>query len=99
MFVKDNLDFQIANRYGTDFADFHLPRIVNPIDKNIYIGYTTILPEESQYTYYMPSTEIDDHTLIPEDMKIRTIPAHKYGVFTYVGAHKQIGRASCRERV
>ncbi len=85
--VKDNQDFQIANRYGTQFAQQHLPRIVNPIDKNIYIGYTSILANESQFTYYQPSTEINSLSIVPEDMKIRHIPAYKYGVFTYVGAH------------
>lgn len=85
--VKDNQDFQIANRFGTDFAQHHLPRILHPVDKNIYIGYTSILPNESQYTYYQPSTEINDMSIVPKDMKIRQIPAHKYGVFTYVGAH------------
>lgn len=87
VFIKDNLDFQIANRYGTDFANHHLPRILHPIDKNIYIGYTAILPNEDQYTYYMPSTEIDNNSIVPKDMTVRRIPAHKYGVFTYVGAH------------
>lgn len=87
VFVKDNLDFQIANRYGTDFANQHLPKILRPIDENIYIGFTTIVPSENQYTYYMPSTEIDDNSLVPDYMTVKSIPAHKYGVFTYVGAH------------
>lgn len=99
VFVKDNLDFQVANRHGTQFADYHLPKIINPVDQNLYIGFTTIVPNESHFTYYMPSTEVDDNSIVPENMIVKNIPAHKYGVFTYVGAHgpEEISSATLSE--
>lgn len=86
--VKANQEHQIANHYGTEFAKYHMPRILDPVEKEIYIGYTTILPTETCYTLYLPSTQVNANSIVPSDMRIKEVPPHKYGVFTYIGAHR-----------
>ncbi|MBU5593337.1 helix-turn-helix domain-containing protein [Clostridium sp. MSJ-4] len=86
--IEENLKFQIANKYGVDFFYNHRLRVFNPIEKDVYIGFTTVLDELNSYTLYQPSIQISENSIIPEDMNIKSIIPHKYGVFTYMGLHR-----------
>lgn len=86
--VEDNRQNQTANRYGVDFCYQHRTRIANPVNKDIYIGFTSIPPDFCTYTCYQPSLEVNSRSIIPPDMKVKNIKPHKYGVFTYMGPHR-----------
>lgn len=86
--TQDNLLNQTANRYGVDFFYQHRPEVINPVEKDIYIGYTAIPEPYEGYTYYQPSVQVNQNSILAPDMKLRAIKAHKYGVFTYMGPHR-----------
>lgn len=86
--IDDNLQNQTANKCGVDFFYNHRSRIINPVDKDVYIGFTTILEECSSFTLYQPSVRTGINSIIPPDMKLKHIMPHKYGVFTYMGPHR-----------
>lgn len=85
--VEDNIKNQTANKYGWDFFFNHRLRVINPVDKNVYIGFTTVPDNTNKFTLYQPSIKISQSSIIPPDMKIKHVSAHKYGVFTYMGPH------------
>ncbi|NLO40483.1 MAG: helix-turn-helix domain-containing protein [Ruminiclostridium sp.] len=85
--TADNMVNQTANRYGVDFFYKDRNRIINPVEKNIYIGFTSVPEKDDRVTLYMPSVQIDQNSIIPPDMTTRRVDAHKYGVFTYMGPH------------
>jgi AraC family transcriptional regulator len=85
--IQENLRHQIANRYGNDFFYHHRQRVLNPVEKDDYYGFTFVPKGSLPYTFYQPSIKIDHNSIIPPDMKVRHIKAHKYGVFTYMGPH------------
>lgn len=76
-----------ANEYGVEFFYHNRKRIINPVDKDIYIGFTFVPEKNDGSTLYMPSLRIDHNSIIPPDMTVRRVEAHKYGVFTYMGPH------------
>jgi AraC family transcriptional regulator len=86
--VEDNAVNQTANKLGVDFFYNHRLRVFNPVEKDVYIGLTTVPPHAEGYTFYQPSVGIDQSSIVPPDMKIRNIQPHKYGVFTYMGPHR-----------
>lgn len=85
--IEENIKSQIANKYGNDFFYNHRIRVFNPIEKDVYIGFTTVPHKSKRYTLYQPSIQVSQNSIIPPDMKVKCIPAHKYGVFTYMGPH------------
>lgn len=85
--IDENQRLGTANRLGVDFFYNHRKRIANPLQKDIYIGLTTIPDPPQSYTLYQPSIQVNEYSIIPPDMKVRTIKPHKYGVFTYMGLH------------
>lgn len=97
IYKEDNQLNQTANRYGIDFFYHHRPLIANPVNKDIYIGFTTIPAESdtftdipieySSFSYYQPSLMIDHSSILPPGMKIKHVKPHKYGVFKYMGPH------------
>jgi AraC family transcriptional regulator len=84
----ENKKNQIANRYGVEFFYNHRTEVINPIEKDIYIGLTTVPVHDNGYTYYQPSIQINQNSIIAPNMKVKHIKAHKYGVFTYMGPHR-----------
>ncbi|HEX2946582.1 MAG TPA: AraC family transcriptional regulator [Clostridia bacterium] len=86
--TEDNMKNQTANKYGVDFFYNHRPRILNPVDRDLYIGYTTVPDDFKGQTLYQPSLKTDENSIIPPDMKKKMIKPHKYGVFTYMGPHR-----------
>lgn len=86
--IEENMKFQTANKHGVDFFYNHRLEIINPIEKDIYIGFTTVTKESQKYTFYQPSIQINQSSIIPPGMKVKHIPPHKYGVFTYMGPHR-----------
>lgn len=86
--VNDNMVNQTSNRLGVDFFYNGRPRIMNPVEKDIYVGFTSVPEPFSGYTLYQPSIQIDGSSIIPPDMKVKHIRPHKYGVFTYMGPHR-----------
>lgn len=86
--VEDNSLNQTANLYGVDFFYNKRPDIINPVEKDIYIGFTTIPEKFTGFTIYQPSTQINQNSIIAPNMKIKHIQPHKYGVFTYMGPHR-----------
>lgn len=85
--IEENMRSQIAAKYAREFFYNHRKRIFNPVNKDIYIGFTTVPDDSKSYTLYQPSIEINELSIIPEDMKVKHVTPHKYGVFTYMGAH------------
>lgn len=76
-----------ANEYGVEFFYQNRKRIINPVHKDIYIGFTLVPDRCGESTLYMPSLQIDHSSIIPPDMRVKKVEAHKYGVFTYMGPH------------
>jgi AraC family transcriptional regulator len=85
--AADNAMHQTANRHGVDFFYNERFRIINPAEKNIYYGFTSVPDDYKGVTLYMPSLQIDQNSIVPPDMTVRKVEAHKYGVFTYMGPH------------
>ncbi|MGF7145794.1 AraC family transcriptional regulator [Anaerotaenia torta] len=86
--IEENLQTQISNHYGNDFFYNHRHRVMNPTEKDAYIGLTLHSGCNAGYTRYLPSIEVNDSSIIPPDMTVKHIKAHKYGVFTYMGPHR-----------
>ena len=85
---RENREHQIANRYGNAFFHEHRKRIINPVDQNRYIGLSTLPGPRPESSFYLPSLLVDRNSIVPEGMVEKHIPAHKYGVFTYMGTHR-----------
>jgi AraC family transcriptional regulator len=85
--MEENMKSGIANRLGVDFFYNHRPRVINPVEKDVYIGFTSVPEPAEGYTYYQPSVQVSKNSIIPDGMKVKQIPPHKYGVFTYMGPH------------
>lgn len=88
IFDEDNMQNLTANKYGVDFFYNWRPRIINPVEKNVYIGFTTVPHNFEGYTFYQPSTKVDQSSIVPPGMKIKRLKPHKYGVFTYMAPHR-----------
>lgn len=86
--IEENMQSQIASKYGNDFFYNHRLRVFNPIAKDVYIGFTTVPDKPCGYTFYQPSIQVNENSIIPSDMKIKHVIPHKYGVFTYMGLHR-----------
>jgi AraC family transcriptional regulator len=86
--VRDNLLNQTANKVGVDFFYHHRPEVINPVEKDVYVGLTTIPKEFKDFTYYQPSVQVNQNSILAQDMKQKNIHTHKYGVFTYMGPHR-----------
>lgn len=86
--VDQNKRTQIANQYGVDFFYNYRPLIVNPVEKDVYIGFTTIPESYNGFTTYLPSIQVDQNSIVPPEMKRKRVMPHKYGVFTYMGPHR-----------
>lgn len=86
--TEENLQTQSSNKLGVDFFYNIRPQVINPVEKDIYIGYTSIPEPHTGTTLYMPSVQVNQNSIVTPEMKLRTIPPHKYGVFTYMGPHR-----------
>ncbi len=76
---------RIANFYGRDFFYNQRYRITNPVDSEVYFGYTDWSDTDNDCIYYIPSLQVQDLDHIPDNMDGITIPAHKYVIFRFVG--------------
>jgi AraC family transcriptional regulator len=85
--IEENMKYQTANKHGLDFFYNHRLKVINPVEKDVYVGLTTITDESDKYTLYQPSIQVNTNSIIPPDMKVKRIQPHKYGVFTYMGPH------------
>lgn len=83
--VEDN---RITAEYATDFFYSKRSEVINPVEKDIYIGFTAFPDHKHRIAYYQPSVKISTNSIIAPYMKIRHIKPHKYGVFTYMGLHR-----------
>jgi AraC family transcriptional regulator len=86
--MEENRRELTSNRLGVDFFYHKRPEVINPVDKDIYIGFTTIPKKSGSFTYYQPSVKIDQNSILAPNMKVRQVKPHKYGVFTYMGPHR-----------
>ncbi|MDF2537955.1 MAG: AraC family transcriptional regulator [Herbinix sp.] len=86
--VIENMEKQIATKYGVDFFYNTRPEVLNPVEKDVYIGYTLVPRNFSGFTYYQPSIQVDQNSILAPNMKVKHIKPHKYGVFTYMGPHR-----------
>lgn len=77
-----------GRRMGVEFFIQHRLKVINPVSKDIYYGYTATGGIDQADTGYLPAIRVDDNSILPPGMTIRRIPAHKYGVFTYLGLHR-----------
>lgn len=85
--IEDNCRNHTASRLALDFFHNHRKRIDNPVERDVYIGLTTVLDPACSYSIYQPSLQVNEYSIIPPDMQVKTIKPHKYGVFTYMGPH------------
>jgi len=76
---------KIANLYGREFFYKQRQHILNPVDPEIYFGYTDWSDRINGAIYYMPGLQVQDLKHIPAGMEGISIPAHKYVVFRFVG--------------
>lgn len=88
IYVEDNTKNQTAGRLGVDFFYNRRPGIINPVDKDVYIGFTTVPDDYGGFTLYQPSVKTGPNSIIPPDMTLKHVKPHKYGVFTYMGPHR-----------
>lgn len=86
--IEENMKHQTANRHGVEFFYGSRKRVDNPVERDVYIGLTTIPKTQESYTFYQPSVQVNENSIIPPDLKVQTIKPHKYGVFTYMGPHR-----------
>lgn len=86
--VEDNRLNQTANKLGVDFFHHHRQRIMNPLEKDIYIGFTRESQPFDGHICYLPSVSVGPASIVPEGMTCHRIEAHRYGVFTYIGQHR-----------
>jgi AraC family transcriptional regulator len=86
--ILDNLANQTANRLGVEFFYNSRRKIMNPEGRDVYLGLTTVPEPLQDFTWYQPSLRVNSASIIPPDMTVRRIIPHKYGVFTYMGAHR-----------
>lgn len=86
--MDDNMKNQTATRLGVDFFYQERPKIINPVEKDVYIGFTLIPDTNREFTLYQPSTKIDQNSIVPPGMVVKRLKPHKYGVFTYMGPHR-----------
>lgn len=85
--IRENIESQIATKHGIDFFYHHRLSIVNPVNKDVYIGLTTLPEIKADFTYYLPSIQVDSNSIVPPHLDRTTVKSHKYGVFTYMGNH------------
>lgn len=86
--IEENQKTQIANKLALEFFYQHRQSIIHPVEKDVYIGFTTLPKNYTGYTDYLPSIQVNQNSIIKPGMKVKTIPPHKYGVFTYMGPHR-----------
>lgn len=86
--VEENYKTQIANRLGVEFFYHQRLEVINPVEKDIYIGLTTVPDPFLGFTLYQPSVQINQNSILAPEMKIKRVTPHKYGVFTYMGPHR-----------
>jgi AraC family transcriptional regulator len=85
--IEDDMQSQTANQLRVEFFYQHRPKVLNPVEKDVYYGYTMLPDNKLPYTYYQPAIQVDESSIIPPEMTVKDIHAHKYGVFTYMGLH------------
>lgn len=85
--TEENEKSQLATKNGIDFFYHHRLQIANPVNKDTYIGFSSIPSEDATFSYYQPSLMIDQNSILPPGMKTRHIKTYKYGVFKYMGPH------------
>lgn len=86
--AADNAANQRANLLGNAFFSQHSQRIINPQTNYVYIGFTSVPTPYTGTSFYQPSLLTSPDSSVPPDMKVKHIKPHKYGVFTYMGAHR-----------
>lgn len=79
-----------ANNHRVDFFYHKKQEIINPVDKDIYIGFMLNPRKAGSFSSYMPSIKIDQNSIVGPNMKVKHIKPHKYGVFTYMGPHRPV---------
>lgn len=86
--LEENMRSQTARQLAVDFFYQHRSRILNPVSKDIYYGYVLPPRTASPEMYYLPSIQVNSLSIVPPEMVTCRVPAHKYGVFTYIGLHR-----------
>ncbi|WP_438434121.1 AraC family transcriptional regulator [Gorillibacterium sp. sgz500922] len=86
--AEENRKRFTANRLGVEFFYNERLRILNPVNKDVYIGYTAVPVPFEGHTFYQPSVQVDKASIVPPELNVKRIKTHKYGVFTYMGPHR-----------
>ena len=86
--IRENQETQIANRLGNAFFHDKRKEILNPVARDIYFGLSTVPDPNASWTRYQPALQVDRNSILPQGMTETYVPAHKYGVFTYMGLHR-----------
>lgn len=74
-----------ASEKGVDFFFNQRMRIKNPVNENIYIGYTTAVLNRPEMTQYLTGIPVDEKSVLPEDFVVDQIPSGEYIIFKIIG--------------
>ncbi|NLO46848.1 MAG: AraC family transcriptional regulator [Clostridiales bacterium] len=90
---------ETANRYAVDFFKNSRQKVFNPVQKDVYIGFSCGSENSCGSMLYLPSVQVGHKSIVPPDMTVKMIKSHKYGVFTYMGLHRpeEISKKKLRE--
>jgi AraC family transcriptional regulator len=86
--LREDKNNRITAGYAADFFYNKRPEVINPVEKDIYVGFTAFTDNKQLFALYQPSVKISSNSIIAPYMKVRHIKPHKYGVFTYMGPHR-----------
>lgn len=86
--IEDDRKHLTANRLAVAFFQQQRIKVVNPVARDVYYGYTAFAFPGATRMQYQPSVQVDSASIIPPGMTVKRIPSHKYGVFTYIGLHR-----------
>lgn len=73
------------NSLAVDFYFNHMTKIKNPVNQDVYYGYTMKDSEANDSTYYLTSIEIDDETTLTDGFTSIDVPETEYIVFKFIG--------------
>lgn len=86
--LAEDRDHQTTNRLAVEFFQQQRGKVINPVGKDVYYGYTAFPYPGAARVQYQPSIQVDSSSIVPPGMAVRRIPSHQYGVFTYIGLHR-----------
>lgn len=70
---------------ANDFYYRQKHKISNPVNEDVYYGYTMPDHDLEKSTFYLSGLEVSDDTVMPEDFHVEEIPEKDYIIFKFIG--------------